>query len=252
MQSTISLREGQPWAEIDARRVGDLRIIRSVLRRTEAVRPSLAVADPKPLSSKPYSEWDPRTIWMLDFLRQDLRADDLRLDNTLMAHFIAREPEKPKASSDNVEGGDGVDDVDDASADTAQRPAVDAVRLRGSQLHDHPDACARIVEGARLRDLEVRVRRVTDATSGHSKLVRFRLSRDDDHLAVLSGAQDGKVDPLLHREVVALVRNAAGRALDEGGLEFTLRRISKLAESGAIEPDGASVFGDLDDEPRSA
>jgi hypothetical protein len=86
----------------------------------------------------------------------------------------------------------------------------------------------------------VQVRKVTDRHRGFSKLVRFRLSWETDHFAVMSGADDeDKLDAGLHQEVVRLVRAAADRDLDEQGLLFTLKKIAKratedIAEEGSV------------------
>lgn len=231
----IRLREGSKWAEVNARRTGDLSIVRSVLRRTGEVVPAAAVQVPDRLTSAPYDGWDPRTLWMLDFLRRDLRSDELTLDNTLMAHFLA--PERDK------------DDDDEVEPEDPRRPTLDAVRLLGSQLQDHPEACQRIAAGSRLRDLDIRVRSVYDRARGLSKLVRFRLSWENDHLAVLSGATDGHPDADLHRKMVYLIRMAAPRQLDENALKFALRLIERRAEGEDLDQD---LPGVLDDEGSAA
>jgi hypothetical protein len=269
---TIVLREGVAWAEVTARRVGDLRTIRVVLRKTGAVRPATTVDIPAALTKEPFSDWDARTVWMLDFLRRDLQAPALRLDNTLMAHFLAREPDDdeddgtdeepsddaadgaPESSAENgdVRDGSGAPSADEGGESKRDLPAVDAVRLDGNALHRHPEACSRIASGARLRDLEVRVRKVTDTLQGYSKLVRIRLSRDDDHIAVFSGAADGKLDAGLHREIVQLVRAAANRPLDEDGLAYTLKSVQRLADGGQVDPDAEVFEEDADDGGEAA
>jgi len=194
-QIVIRLREDSPWVEINARRSGDLTTVRSVLRRTGEVIPAAAVPVPEGLAGEPYKAWDPRTLWMLDFLRRDLRSDNLALDNTLMAHFLSPETAKAEDEEDEPERN--------------RRPSLAAVRLLGSQLQDHPEACQRIASGSRLHSLEVRVRHVYNPAQGLSKLVRFRLGWEDDHIAVLSGASDDTIDAELHRTLVRLVRQAA-------------------------------------------
>lgn len=226
------LRSGEAWAEVRTRRASDLRVVRTVLRRTGEVDPAGAVPMPTALQRAPYSSWDPRTLWMLDFLRRDLQAGDLHLDNTLMANFVSPEAQS-QDESDGVPSGD------------SRRPAVDSVRLKGTQLHEHPEACARIVGRAHLRDIEVRVRR-TDSRSGYSKLVRMRLSWEDDHLAVLSGADGDNEDAAIHRELVGLVRRAGQRDLNEDNLLFMLRGIERRAAEGIVGDDAGSLLGDPD------
>lgn len=219
---TITLRRGQRWAEVDTRRATDAFVIRSVLRRTGEITPAAEPRSPAPLQREPFSRWDSRTIWMLDFMRQDLQADDLRLDNTLLATF--RTPADPTGQT------------------RRRRPRVDSVQLRGTQLHRHRDACLRIVEGSHLRDVEIRVRhgRSDDITAA---LVRFRLQWENDHLAVMTGIARGQKepDPHFHRTIVRLVRHAAERELPEADLSFILHNIERIART--TEPnDGTAEF----------
>jgi hypothetical protein len=231
----VVLRPGEPWAEVNVRRLADLSVVRAVLRRTGEVQPAAAVALPEALEREPYATWDVRTLWMLDFLRRDLQAPELRLADTLMANFISRA----------VVSSDEEDEEDDR--DERQRPNVDSVRLRGTQLQDHPEACVRIADGSHLRDIEVSLRHVTDPVRGFSKRVRFRLAWEDSHLSVMSGADDDdQLDAALHRQVVGLVRRAAGRSLDEEGLSLTLRRIARRAAEGTTEDDEPGVFDAAD------
>jgi hypothetical protein len=215
----------------------DLGIIRSVLRRTGEVGPSAAVTPPDALTTAPYSAWDPRSLWMLDFMRRDLRDPSFALETVLMAHFLA-----PKAGEPEPE--------EDEHRQRSRRPSLDAVRLFGYQLQEHPEACQRIVNKARLRDLELRIRNTYDREHNFSKLMRFRLSWDDDHLAVLSGVTaDGHTDEDLHNQMVRRVREAAARQLDEQAMQFTLRQIERRAVAADVGDDDPSV---LDDEDESA
>ncbi|MDX6450672.1 MAG: hypothetical protein QOH16_721 [Gaiellaceae bacterium] len=218
----IVLRRDQPWAEVNVRRTSDLGVVRSVLRRTGEIEPKVAVVPPKPLADDPFSIWDTKTLWMLDFIRRDLQAPELRLDDTIMANFVL-----PKAKVVPVNTGD------------ERRPNVDAVRFLGRQLQDHPEACARIASGSHLRDLEMVIRRVTDVQRNFVRDVRVRLSWESDHLAVLSGADDDKLDSDLHREIVRLVRDAGNRELSDG-LIPTLQIIQRKARE---DPAGASQSG---------
>jgi hypothetical protein len=219
---TMLLRPNDDWVEVSVRRATDLDVMRTVLRRTGEAVP-IDVVPPDSLTIAPYDTWDSRTVWMLDFLRSELQAPELRLTDTVMANFLT-----PKGHV--------------VSEEDAQRPNVDAVRLLGRQLHEHPEACARIASGAHLRDIEVQLRHVTDVKRGFSKLVHVRLSWERDHIAVMSGAdEDANVDVTLHREVVRLVRLAAPRALDEEALLFTLKRIAKRATEDEAEEESVLV-----------
>lgn len=233
---TVTLRAGEAWVETNARRAGDLNLVRSMLRRTAELQPSVEPIAPAPLTRDPYSGWDVRTLWMLEFLRRDLQAETLRLDDTLMANFIsARRPSEE--AEDAEEAGEP-----EETEETGRTPTLEAVRLLGQQLHDHPEACIRIAAGAQLRDIDVRIRQVTDQQRGHSELVRFRLSWEKDHIAVLSGAHDGRYSAPFHQQIVRLVRAAAARELDEEGLLLTLRRIERRASEGIGDGNDAGLF----------
>jgi hypothetical protein len=207
----ITTRRDEPWVEVNTRRTSDAHTVRAVLRRTGEVIPASEVAPPDRLQREPFSAWDPRTIWMLDFLLQDLQADTLKLDNTLMAIF--KSP----------------DEIGDTAARRRQ-PTVDSVQLRGTHLHEHPEACRRIVDASHLRDLEIRVKygRRNDLSP---PLVRFRLIWEDDHLVVMSGIATDRKEPdaEFHRRIVRLVRNAADRPLHENALTFMLTQVQRRA-----------------------
>jgi hypothetical protein len=284
-QITITLREGERWAEINARRSSDLHIVRAVLARTGEITPAAGVPAPGPLESTPYEDWDSRTLWFLELLRRDLQGAELQLFDTRMAHFLAHKPARADSEPEEVgrstppgaraqkRTGEDTDTEPDAehtppvrednqvpvdprsaadggasqaAADPLARPraALDAVRLFGAQLQDHPEACARIVAGARLRDVELTIRHVTDSIHGYARLVRVRLSLEDDHLAVLTGVANAEQDAELHRRLVAMLRAAGRRALDEGALRPTLGRIARRATEVNVEQDEPGVLED--------
>jgi hypothetical protein len=239
---TVTLRDGDRWAEIDTRRSSDLHVMATVLRRTGQILPAAAVPIPDAYPDEPYSEWDPRTLWVLDFLRRDLQAPELKLDDTLMANFL---------TAQNAQPSDEVDDDDDGVEEGARRvPNLQAVRLLGTQLHEHPEACSRIASCAHLRDIEVRLRKVTDRAQNLSQLVKVRLSWEVDHLAVLSGSStDGTFDGGVHAQVVKLVRGAADRQLGALGLRSMLDEVQRRASDGVIPQDGSSVLDEHDAQP---
>lgn len=88
-----------------------------------------------------------------------------------------------------------------------------SVKLRGRMLHDHPEVCSRIVGRSHLKDVEFRLRKVTDSEKDFSTLTRVRLAWERDHLAVMTGDSDGTYDAELHRHLVRLIRVAAERPL---------------------------------------
>lgn len=220
----IILRAGQTWAEVSARRLSELSAVRNVIRRM-GLPPASSVIPPDAIPVEPFDTWDGRTLWMLEFLRRDLQQPELLLDDMLMANFVL-----PRRRTRLAEG------------DERRQPNVDAVRLLGRQLQDHPEACARIASGSHLRDIEVRLAQV--ARRGQlPRSIRVRLSWEADHLAVMSGADaSDRLDAAAHRELVRLVREAASRPLQRERLLGVLRNIQARATEGEVGADVESVF----------
>jgi hypothetical protein len=152
---------------------------------------------------------------MLDLLRRDLQAVELRLEDTVMASFVSPRHDAPLVDEEG-----------------RRIPAVQSVRLYGQLLHDHQEACARIASRAHLKELEMALSVRVDANTGETRVVRVRLGWETDHLAVLSGSDGDRFNLLVHQQLVAIVRAAAHRQLDREGLEFTLRQIERRAVAG--------------------
>ncbi|HEY3544133.1 MAG TPA: hypothetical protein VGK79_16470 [Gaiellaceae bacterium] len=228
---TVVLRPDQPWAEVSVHRPTDLVNIATVLRRTGEVRPSTGVVPPDPLLASPYATWDTRTLWLLDLLRRDLQAVELRLEDTVMANFVSPREDAPLVDEEG-----------------RRIPAVQSVRLHGQLLHDHPEACARIAARAHMKDLEMSLAVRVDANTGETRFVRVRLSWEPDHLAVLTAADVDRLNVAVHQQLVRIVRAAAHRRLDEVGLAFTLRQIEKKATGQSLSPMFPSVADEDDAE----
>jgi len=224
---SIVLQADEKWATVTARRASDLAHIGAVLRRSGEVSPSPGVAAPDPLAQMPYSVWDARSLWMLDLFRRDLQAETLRLENTLMANF------------DSSKGSDQPEDEDEA------RPTLDSVKLRGMQLQDHPEVCARIVNRAHLKDVEFKLRKIIDLQKNLSTLTRVRLAWERDHIAVLTGADEDALDVELHQRLVRLVRYAVARPLSAELIPI-LKRIEVRAKESDVDAGAEGVFGDPD------
>ena len=193
---TIKLREGDQWAIVTARRASDLASIGAVLRRSGEVSTAGEVTPPDPLGVAPFNTWDPRSLWILDLFRRDFQAKELTLNDTLMANF-----DSSKGTAPQEEEGDEVP------------PRLASVRLKGRMLHDHPEVCSRIVQRSHLKDVEFRLRKVTDTEKNFSTLTRVRLIWERDHLAVMTGDSEGTYDAELHRLLVRIVKAAAERPL---------------------------------------
>jgi len=212
----IVLQDGEKWAIVTARRASDLSHIGSVLRRSGEVSPSPGVAPPDPLNQLPYSVWDSRSLWILDLFRRDLQAEALSLESTLMANF-----DSPKSKDHPEVANEG-------------KPSIDSVKLRGLQLQDHPEVCARIVNRAHLKDIEFRVRKTIDREKGFSTLSRVRLAWERDHIAIFTGADGEELDVDLHKALVRLVRNAVDKPLSTE-LVPILKRIEGRAKESDVD-----------------
>jgi len=220
---SIVLQSDLEWATVTARRASDLGHIGAVLRRSGEVTPGPGVAAPDPLPQIPYSSWDPRSLWVLDLFRRDLQAETLKLENTLMANFDSSKAADPQDESDEA------------------KPRLASVKLRGMQLQDHPEVCARIVGRAHLKDVEFRLRKVTDQTQGFSTLTRVRLSWERDHIAVLTGADGDNLDVELHRRLVRLVRDAVDKPLSQALIPI-LKRVEDRAGESDIQAGADGVL----------
>ncbi|HYQ77863.1 MAG TPA: hypothetical protein VEP91_01990 [Solirubrobacterales bacterium] len=195
---TIKLQNDEKWAVVTARRASDLASIGAVLRRSGEVSTAGAVAAPDPLADAPFNTWDPRSLWILELFRRNFQADALTLQDTLMANF-----DSPKGSDLADEEGEG----------EGIPPRLASVKLKGQRLHDHPEVCSRLVQRSHLKDVEFRLRKVTDQEKNFSTLTRVRLAWERDHLAVMTGDSGATYDPDLHQLLVRLVRAAAERPL---------------------------------------
>jgi hypothetical protein len=160
---------------------------------------------------------------MLDLFRQDLQAETLRLENTLMANFDSSKGTEPQGDGDEA------------------KPTLDSVKLRGMQLQDHPEVCARIVNRAHLKDVEFKLRKVTDLQKNFSTLTRVRLAWERDHIAVLTGADGDAFDVELHQRLVRLVRDAVARPLSTELIPI-LKRIEVRAKESDVDAGAEGVF----------
>lgn len=219
----IKLQEGEKWATVTARRASDLTHIGAVLRRSGEVSTSGMVAAPASLPTAPYNTWDARSLWMLELFRRDLQAETLKLQDTLMANF------------DSSKGSDQIEDGD------AEKPRLASVKLKGRQLQDHPEVCARIVGRAHLKDVEFRLRKVTDQEKGFSTLTLIRLAWERDHLAIMTGADGDTFDTELHRRLVRLVRDAVDRPLSTDLIPI-LERIETRSKETDVEAGASGVL----------
>ena len=230
----IKLQAGKKWAMVESVRASDMIHIGAILRRSGEVRTAPSVPAPDPMDVVPYGSWDPRSLWMLDLIRRDLQKPDLRLHETLMANF-----DTPK----------GTDSEEDQSGDNDNvKPRLASVRLKGRALQDHPEVCTRIVDRAHLKDLEFKIRKITDKEKGAASLQPVRLAWERDHLVVMTGTAGEKIDKDLHGTLVRLTRDAIDHPLS-AELVPILQKIQKRSQEKDVGADAEGVFSKDGDAP---
>lgn len=232
----IKLQAGQKWAMVESARASDMLHIGAILRRSGEVRTSGEVPAPDPLKMVPYGSWDARSLWLLDFMRHDLRSADLRLHETLMANF-----DTPQ----------GTDPDEDEGDDERVKPRLASVRLKGRALQDHPEVCQRIVDRAHMKDLEFKIRKITDKAKGTTSTQPVRLSWERDHLVVMTGSAGENIDKPLHEHLVRLVRDAVARPVSSE-LVPILERVQKRAQEKDVPADAEGVLDEGDGEAPQA
>lgn len=229
---TLTLRRGIPWAETDAPRSSDLFAVRALLRRAEIARPLGVVPEPAPMGDERYASWSARTLWMLELLQSELSVDPFEVTNVVMVNF-----ERPKAKKSR-EAEEGDEEVEPES--TNDRPDVQAVRLRGILLIDHPEVCSLVTRGRHMFEVQLQFRYWTDRGRGYNKLVTARIAWAGDHLSIMTGPDaQGELVPDVHRRLVKIARDAAGRGIDRNAMRLLLRRIernAKAAETDKLDP----------------
>ncbi len=233
----IKLQAGQKWAMVESARASDMIHVGAILRRSGKVSTAPAVPAPDAMKVVPYGSWDARSLWMLDLMRRDLQAPDLRLQETLMANF-----DTPKGS--DPEEGQGDDDE-------KVKPRLASVRLKGRALQDHPEVCQRIVDRAHMKDLEFRIRKITDKEKGTATLQPARLAWEPDHLVVMTGAAGENIDKQLHDSLVRMVRDAVARPLSDELIPI-LKRVQKRSQEKDVPADAEGVLDEGGEAPKEA
>jgi hypothetical protein len=224
----IKLEASQKWAMVESARASDMIHVGAILRRSGKVSTAPAVPPPDAMKVVPYGSWDARSLWMLDLMRRDMQAPELRLQETLMANF-----DTPKGTDPDEEDGD----------DEKVKPRLASVRLKGRALQDHPEVCQRIVDRAHMKDLEFRIRKVTDKEKGTATIQPARLAWEPDHLVVMTGAAGEIIDSDLHATLVRLVRDAVARPLSDELIPI-LQKVQKRSQEKDVGADAEPVLDD--------
>jgi hypothetical protein len=228
---TARVREEQEFIEIRARGEAEGQAaIRALewgtpLRHAPALPLNVHVSDGRLMT------WDPRSVFMLDFLDRRLPDSGVEIINLTSAKF------------------------ETAATETRRRrqPSVRAVALQGQHLLSSRAACELLVEGRGLVEVSLDVR--FSPTPNASFIFPIRLGISPDHLSLLTGFGQHSPETAaeLHRELARRVRSAisAGTTVD-ARLESLGNQIYERSESD--EPTEADIFappqdwGDEDDE----
>jgi hypothetical protein len=185
------------------------------------------VTPPAVVALEPFAQCDARTLWILELLYRDLSTDPFSIKDHLMVNF---------------ERTDGTD-----AGGAEPRPTVDAVRLKGQLLIDHPQVCGLILRKRRIVDIGLVVRvKQAGVEEAYSPSLRVKLGWADDHLAVSTGELEGAHNQDVHARLVRDVRNASGREIDPALIELPMQRILNGADLSETEDDLPSVFGQDD------
>lgn len=146
----------------------------------------------------------------------------------------------------NFDAPKGTDPEEDPGGDDEKvKPRLASVRLKGRALQDHPEVCTRIVDRAHMKDLEFKIRKVTDKAKGTASLQPVRLAWERDHLVVMTGAAGEKIDKELHSTLVRLTRDAVDHPLS-AELIPTLQKIQKRSQGKDVGADAEGVFSKED------
>lgn len=172
-------------------------------------------------------------------MQRELFSDPFEVNNTLLVNF-----ERPRRGEQVQE----------------DRPSVQAVRLRGTQLQDHPEVCSLITRQRHLFEVQLRLRFWTNKQANIGLLPMGRITWADNHLVVMTGDVEGELSADIHRRLVRLVRDAAGRDVDVSRIRLLLGRIQRnavKAESDQLDrvltaQDGAAqADGDGEQQPKA-
>jgi hypothetical protein len=217
----VRLRRGRKWAEVDGRQVTDARDIGPVLARGGGVAFEETLSLPLPALEEAMGSWSRRTVWMLALLQLHLESDGISILDYAMAHFEApgSEPARP------------------------DEPRIAAVELRGQHVGDSRDACQRIVEGAGLLAVELKLTFVPN--NKDSYLIPVRVGIDDTCATVETGAgQDvpADVSTLLHRTLIDRLCHALDTTVDTPRISSLVRKIIERARAPE-QAQHADMFG---------
>jgi hypothetical protein len=163
--------------------------------------------------------WDRGTAWMLRFLRSGLEDHHLRIQNFKVASF-----ENPRTAATPEEG----------------HTQISKVRLEGQHVGAHRDACQRIIDGQRLREVELLLR-FDNLGDLHHLTVRIEVATDHATITTGAGQTPEAVVRNVHTQLVSKVRRALDEELGADSLGGLPGQIAERAQE-ASPPDEADLF----------
>lgn len=207
----LRIMQQQPFVRVDAKEEGESRgaltafLHASNLKKTQGL----------PLSSRPSGgelfSFDPRSIYLLDLLRNAFRSQEIEIFNLTAAGF---------------ETGEEV-----SAEEEPRRPRVQSVRLQGQHLLDSRPACELLAAGQALVNLSLLARFRLSAEQDVLLPVTVRLERDHAVVFTGFGAPGPDVATALQQEVLrGLEATLRDGVLDWEALERLAAQIRQRAE----------------------
>jgi hypothetical protein len=204
------VRHEQRFIEVRARGDAESRaIVRALewgtnLRHAEVFPLDVSITEGRMMA------WDPRTVFMLNFLDRGLPDSGIRILNLTSARFEASFTQRG----------------------FSRQPMVRSVALQGQHVIDSKAACELLVEGRALTELSLDV--LFRPQPDREVILPIRISLLPDHVGVLTGfgAYSPEVAVELHREINKRLRSSLSRTVfaDEG-LESLADQIIRHARS---------------------
>jgi hypothetical protein len=217
----VRLRRAQRWAEVDGKQVVDARDTRPVMSRAGvAFDPTLPL--PVPAIEGTMATWSRSTVWMLSLLQDHVEGDGIGILNYAMAHFEAPASATPLRPDE---------------------PRIAEVELRGQHVGASRDACQRIVEGAGLLTVELKLSFVPDGNESFVIPVRLGIDGTCATIETAAGSSvPASVSAKLHRALIDRVRRALDAELDPASLRSLAETIGERARAPE-QPQHADIFG---------
>jgi hypothetical protein len=212
-QTELRVHAGRPFAQVDAPSVTAGRAAVTTLDHATSLEPATGgLSFSARPSGGPLFGWDPRTVFLIDLLSSRFRSDAIEVLNLTTAGF-----ERSESAT--------------ATEESANRPAVRAVRLQGQHLLDSRPASDLIVRGQGLVELSLTLR-WTEPDPAVTVPVTIRIERDNVAVTTGFGTNSPNVARHVHRLLVDAVECAyESPQHDSPQVQQLAREMSELAAS---------------------